>query len=141
MRELVSATFATQWPVLHPEVPFALEDEAATIGDEFAMLTIIPTTARQATQGRPGTRRVRRDVWIQVKLWSPAGVGAKRITELGNDVQKIFELQSLVGPIAGDDPLTIQASTGFKRGGQAGTTDGRWTMALLRFPAWYSDTL
>ena len=140
MRELVSATFVAGWGAAQPLVPFALEDEALPSTDEFAVLTIVPTTGMQMTQGRAGTRRVMRRLWIQIKLWSPAGNGAARITELGDAAQNIFELQSLPSPIPGDDPLTIQAATGIKRAGSADATDGRWTMLLVRLPAWYSET-
>lgn len=140
MRELVSATFATQWPIVAPGVPFALEDEPATIPDEFALLSVVPTTGQQMTMGRAGTRRVRRNVWIQVKLWATAGQGVARISALGDAAQRIFELQSFAGPGLGD-PLTVQAATGIKRSGSADSTDGRWTMLLVRMPAWYSEIL
>lgn len=141
MRELVSAAFIAGWTAAQPEVPFALEDEPLPTSDEFALLTIVPTTGGQMTQGRPGTRRVQRKIWIQVKLWSPAGAGAQRITQLGDDAQDIFELKSFPSPNAGDEPLTVQAATGIKRGGTADATDGRWTMLVVRLPATYYEQL
>lgn len=143
MRELVSATFSAGWPVVAPGVPFGLENEGATLpptdSEFFALLTITPTTSEQMTHGRPGNRKVRRNVWIQVKIWGPADTGTRTVAALGDAAQGLLEMVALPSPIAGDDPVTTQASLGSRRGAADGI-DGRWLITLTRIPGWYMET-
>lgn len=135
MRELVSATFAAGWPAAAPGVPLLLEDEAAPSGDSFAALTITSTTGTQMTHGRIGNRKVRRQGWIQVKLWGPADEGAAGIAGLSAAVLQLLEMVSLPSVVPGDDPVTTLAA----QAGPSGT-DGRWFMGLVRIPLWYVQT-
>ena len=139
MRELVSATFKAAWETAQPGVPLILENEAAPSGDEQVLLTIQPTMSQQATQGRAGTRKTRRNGWIQVKLWSPANAGTATATARGDAVRRILEMVSLPSPIPGDDPVTTMAESAGPRGHSSG--DGsRWYMSLIRIPYWYFET-
>ncbi|HEU4727686.1 MAG TPA: hypothetical protein VFT22_07350 [Kofleriaceae bacterium] len=134
MRELVSSTFLTAWTAQAPTVPLVLENEVLPSSDRFALLTIVPTTSEQTTQGRVGTRRVRRNGWIQVKLWTPANGGSRELAQLGGIAGAILELSSFPSPVAGDEPVTtLAAQSG------AGGTDGRWYMGLVRVPFWYAE--
>lgn len=138
MRELVFGTFAAQWPTLSGGVPFALENESLpTTADTFAQVTIVPTTSLQMTMGHLGIRRVRRNCWIQVKLWGPIDRGSAGLAALGDVVQTIFEMVELPSPVPGDDPVTTLAANA---GASGASTDGRWYMGLVRVPMWYSET-
>lgn len=141
MRELVSAAFIAGWPTASGSVPFALENEGAAIppsgSDFFAYLTVTPTSSQQRTTGKVGNRKVRRDAWIQVKLWGPADRGAAGIAGLCDAARKVLEMVSLPSPIAGDDPVTTQAAMA---GPGQGTIDGRWYLGLVRIPAWFRET-
>jgi hypothetical protein len=77
-RELIAATFAAAWPVATDGVPFSLDNEAEPTSDTFASCTVTMTTSTTTTQGARGTRRERTNGWIQVKIWTPAGVGVTR---------------------------------------------------------------
>lgn len=137
MRELISSTFAAAWSTAQPAVPLALENEAMPTSDTFAMLTIQPTTSELMTHGRAGTRKVRRNGWIQVKLWGPVDQGSAGLASLGDTAQGILELTSFPSPVAGDDPVTTYAS---QAGPSGASTDGRWYMALIRVPFWFRET-
>jgi hypothetical protein len=137
MRELVSATFATAWAAAEPEVPIWLENEAQPTAPAFVALTITPTTSRQMTQGRVGTRRVMRNLWLQVRLWSALDEGSARLAALGDVAQGILEMVSLSSPSASDEPLTTLAAQA-GAGGQSKI--GKWYVALLRIPGWYAET-
>lgn len=78
MREVVSSTFDTAWRAVHPTVPLVLDNEARSSETEFAILVITPTTSQQMTTGRVGTRRVRRNGWLQVQVYADADQGAAR---------------------------------------------------------------
>lgn len=137
MREAVSALFAASWPTASGGVPLALENEALPSADTFAQLTILPTTSQQMTHGRSGKRRVRRNGWIQVKLWGPVDRGAEGLADLGDAAQAILEMVAIPSPVAGDDPVTTQAAMA---GSAQGAVDGRWYMAVTRIPFWYVET-
>jgi hypothetical protein len=140
MRELVSATFATGWPAIAPTVPFSLESEGAAIpppdSEFFAYLSIQPTSSVQLTTGKRGVRKVRRNLWIQVKLWGPADQGSAAIAELSDKVADLLEMVSLTSPTAGDDPVVTQAA---QSGPSGADTDGRWFMSVTRIPGWYME--
>lgn len=140
MRELVSATFATGWASARPDVSFALENEGASLpsdGDAFfAYLTIVPTTSSQMTMGRGGTRRVRRDGWVQVKLWGPPGTGSKGLSGLVGTVCDVLEMVSIPPAVPGsDEPVTTYAASTLEI-----DDDGRWFTMLVRIPFWYAET-
>lgn len=134
MREVVSAAFKTAWEAAQPSVPLVLENEALPSSDTFVLMTIAMTSAAQTTHGRVGTRRVRRDGWIQVKLWSPANAGAAGMAGLCDTVRGILEMVSLPSPVAGDDPVTTLAANMGPSG-----ADGRWYMQLVRVPFWFRE--
>lgn len=136
MRELVEATFTAGWTAAQPTIPLVLENEALPSADRFVMLTIVSTTSQQATMGRTGNRRVKRNGYALVKLWSPADQGVAGATALADAAQNILEMQALPSPLPEDDPVVFLASA---NGGN--TTDGRYFMMLQRFPFWYSDHL
>lgn len=138
MRELVSSTFVAAWATAAPGVPLALENEALPSANTFALLTITPTNSQQMTHGRVGQRKVRRNGWIQVKLWGPANVGAHGLTALSDAALGILEMVAFPPPIPGDDPVTTMAASG---GGGGLSTDGRWFMYVNRVPFWYRETL
>lgn len=135
MRELVSATFATGWASAQPSVPLDLENEALPSSDTFAALTITLTTSAQMTQGARKTRRVRRNGYVQVKLWTPADTGAAGGAGLADTVRTVLEMVELPSPLAGDEPVTTQAGNTSPIG-----IDGRWYMTLVRIPFWYAET-
>lgn len=135
MREVVSAAFVSGWTTAQPSIPLALENEALPSADSFVMLTIVTSNSQQATMGRTGTRRVKRQGYVQLKLWGPKDQGVAGITALADAAQGILEMKSLPSPLAEDDPVTFLAS---QNGGN--TTDGRWFMILTRLPFWYSET-
>ncbi len=87
------------------------------------------------SQGRIGTRRVRRDGWITVKLWVPADTGTHGPAGLDDDVRRILEMVRLPSPIGGDEALTTFAANMLPVG-----VDGRWYMSLVRVPFWYAET-
>lgn len=131
-------TFAAAWATQAPDVPLVLENEAFPEGfDKLCLLTIIPTVSTQSTMGRAPFRRVRRQGWIQCKLWSPVNVGSAALSALGDVAQGILELKSLPSPLPEDDPITILAAQG---GASGADTDGRWYQALVRMPFTYSET-
>lgn len=135
MRELVMSTFDVAWRAAQPDVPLVLENEARPTSGQFVMLTIVPTSSQQMTQGRRGNRRVMRNVWLRVKLWGPVDEGSTGLAALGDAVQIILEMVSLPSPVAGDEPLTTLAA----QSGPSGT-DGRWSMGLISISAWYAET-
>lgn len=137
MRELVASTFTAAWTAAQPDVPLALDNEALPTADTFISLTITPTTGAQVTHGRTGTRRFRRNGWLQVKLWGPANQGAAGLTALADAAQGILEAVSLPSPVAGDDPVTTLAANA---GPGGASTDGRWWMQVVRVPFWYRET-
>lgn len=137
MRELVMSTFAAAWAVQAPGVPLALENEALPTSGTFAMLTINPTVSAQMTMGRAPFRRVKRQAWIQVKLWGPTDIGSASLAALGDVVHGILEMTSLPSPLPEDDPVTILAA---QAGPSGASTDGRFYQALVRLPMWYSET-
>lgn len=136
MRELVSAAFAAAWTAAQPSVPVALENEALPTSDTFVLLTITPTTSPQMTHGRVGNRKIRRNGWIQVKLWGPANTGSAGLTALADVAQGILELTQFPSPIAGDDPVTTLGSSG---GGGGASTDGKFYMQVVRVPYWFVE--
>ena len=135
--ELISATFAAQWPALSNQVPFALENRRLTIPptDTFALVLTDHMTSEQRTCGGVGTRFVERPGWITVKLWGPAGAGRFGLGTLVEAVHQIFEMNNL-GPAPGDnETLDTGASTTQKVG-----EDGRHFMLLVRTPFSYFET-
>jgi hypothetical protein len=147
-RELISATFAAAWPTVSGDAPFALDNEVLPSSDTFALCTVMLTTSGTTTQGAPRTRRERTTGWIQVKLWTPAGVGVTRsqddiaagvtprATELAEAVKAIFRLKDLPAPVAGQEPLRTGSPVTLTIG-----TDGRWFLQLVRTPFWYVETV
>lgn len=144
--ELIEAAFNAGWPTAAPGVAYSLNNEAAATGDAFALLTTLVTSSAQRTHGRIGNRKVKRDGWIQVKLWSPAGIGMRRTpseisagvpmrgAELADAVRALLEMIALPSPIAGDDPVTTMAAMA----GPVGE-DGRWFLQLIRVPFWFTE--
>lgn len=137
MRELVSSTFVAAWTAAQPDIPLVLDNEAMPTAETFVSLTITPTTSQQITHGRAGRRKVRRNGWIQVKLWGPVDQGAAGLTVLSDVAQGILEMVSLPSPVPGDDPVTTLAANAGPGGAD---TDGRWWMQVLRVPMWYVET-
>jgi len=139
MRELVSSTFATGWRTAQPGVDFALENEGRRLppvgSDSFALATIILTTSGQMTQGALGNRRVRRDGWIQVKLWTPADTGAAGAAGMADSVRGLLEMVEMPSPNAGDEPVVTAAGSTQPVG-----TDGRWYLTLVRIPMYFVET-
>lgn len=130
--ELISATFASRWPLVAPGVPFALENEALPHADSFVLLVVATTTSRTTTQGAKHQRRVQRDGWIEVKTWSPANEGRRGAAVLVDAVRQALELVDLPSPVLDDESVTTFASVTQPLG-----TDGRWYMQLVRIPFWY----
>lgn len=137
--ELISSTFLTAWTEAQPLVPVVLENEALPSVDEFAMLTTAMLGAQQRTHGKRGNRRVKREGWILVKLWSPANAGMQRPAQLADSVRQILEMVSMPSPISGDDPITTQAEVWSRRGSSGEGPDGRWYMSLVRIPFWFRE--
>lgn len=138
MRELVMGTFAAAWSVQAPSVPLVLENEAFPSGfTSLCMLTVTPTVSTQMTMGRAPFRRIRRQGWIQAKLWAPPDVGSRDLAALGDIVQDILEFRSLPSPLPEDDPITI---LGAQAGASGASTDGKFYLALVRLPFWYTET-
>jgi hypothetical protein len=147
-RELIAATFAAAWPAASEGVPFALDNEALPCADTFASCTVTLTTSGTTTQGARGTRRERTSGWIQVKIWTPAGVGvnrspddiavgeAPRAAELAEAVKAIFRMKDLPSPVAAQEPLRTGSPVTLTIG-----TDGRWFLQLVRTPFWYVETV
>jgi hypothetical protein len=140
MRELVSDAFVTGWTAARPDVTFALENEGASLPPDnaafFAYLTIVPTTSSQMTQGRSGTRRVRRDGWIQVKLWGPPGTGSSGLSGLVGTARDVLEMVSIPPSAPGsDEPVTTYGASTLEI-----DDDGRWFTMLVRIPFWYAET-
>ncbi|HET9893236.1 MAG TPA: hypothetical protein VFQ42_22350 [Mycobacterium sp.] len=135
MREVVSAAFVTGWRAQRPDVPVWLENEAQPTADAYVSLTITPTTSRQMTLGRAGTRRVQRQVYLQVKIWSAKDAGSVPLAALGDVAQGILEMKSFGGS-ASDEPVITQLAQAVL--GKA--TEHRWSIAIMRIPAWYSET-
>lgn len=128
--ELITATFAAQWPALQPLVPFVLENRQLLAVDAFVHLSVLSTEAGggQLTSGEPGTRLVGRGGWIVVKIWTPAGVGVRASRRLVESVRAVFEMRSLA--LAGDnESVDTQATVSTVIG-----TDSRWFMMLARTP-------
>jgi hypothetical protein len=137
MREVISAAFVTGWTAAQPSVQFALENELGKlppVGQEnFALLTVAMTSSGQRTKGARGNRRVERQGWAQVKLWTPCDTGAGGAAALAGSVRAILEMVSISGP--GSEPVVTQAAVT-----QPGGTDGRWYMSLVRIPLSYTET-
>lgn len=136
MRELVSSTFVTAWTAAQPTVPLVLDNEALPTSDTFISLTITPTTGEQMTHGRTGRRKVRRNGWLQVKLWGPANQGAAGLTALSDVAQDILEMVSLPSPVPGDDPVTTLAANA---GTSGADSDGRFYQQVVRVQFWYVE--
>lgn len=137
MREVLTQAFVTGWTAGAPDVPFCLENEALPTVDTFVLFSIVPTVSQQRTTGGPGTRRVERRGWVQVKLWGPVNAGSAGLATLGDVAQDILEMKSFPGPVLGDEPVTTYAA----QAGPGGTsTDGRFYMALMRVPmVWWEQ--
>jgi hypothetical protein len=136
MRELAAATFTAAWERAQPAVPLVLEDEIAASSDAKALFAVQVTASDQMTQGPRGTRRVRRRVWLSVKLWTPAGQGSARLAALADSARALLEMIDMPSPIAGDDPITTLAADA----GVPPYTDGHWRMQVVRVPGWYCET-
>jgi hypothetical protein len=136
MREAVAASFAAGWALAQPAIPLDLDNEVAPSADAKALLQIQLTTSRQMTQGRNGTRRVQRQVWLAVKLWRPANEGSAALAGLADSARSLLEMVSIPSPVTGDEPVTTLASDG----GVSPYTDGRWWMQVVRVPGWYAET-
>jgi len=93
------------------------------------------TTSGQMTQGAPGNRRVRRDGWIQVKLWAPADTGASSAAGMADSIRRMLEMVELASPVSGDEPVTTAAGATQPVG-----VDGRWYVTLVRIPFYYVET-
>jgi len=132
--ELISATFAAQWPTLSGQVPFALENRSRPSADTFAALTTVTSTSDQRTMGGVGTRFVERQGWVVVKLWGPAGAGRLGLATLTEAVRGIFEMKALPA-VDGGEPLSTYATATMAIG-----TDGRWFMQLARTPFSFFET-
>ncbi len=135
--EALSAAFVAGWEAAEPAVPFALDNELVTLptSGSFAAFNTLFTTSQQMTQGAPSTRRVRRQGWIQVKIWTPAGDRSQTAAGLAGTCRDIFELKTFDGPIFGEEPITVQS------GWYAPVSnDGRWYIVLSRFPFWFAET-
>lgn len=135
MRELISSTFAAAWATAQPTVPLILENEAIPTGDTQALLTIVPTTSRQVTQGRTGARRVQRQGWIQVKLWTLANAGTATMAGLADAVGDVIEMIEIPDPTGGE-PIVTQAAA---PGPSGNSSDGRWFMGTVRVPFRWGD--
>jgi len=132
--ELIGERFVSQWPTLTAALPgapgagypFALKDEALPAADTFAVCTWKHTRREQVTMGQPS--RKRSQLLIMVKLWSPFNAGSAALAALADVVRQIFEAQQL------GTTDTVNIFTG-ATGSEA--TDGRWTMSMVTFPAFY----
>lgn len=136
MRELIASTFVAAWQAAQPTIPLVLDNEALPTSDTFVSLTITPTTSQQMTHGRTGRRKVRRNGWLQVKLWGPVNQGAAGLTVISDVAQGILEMVSLPSPVPGDDPVTTLAANAGPGGAD---TDGKFYMQVLRVPFWYVE--
>jgi|SRR5882672_4818874 len=135
MRQLVMGTFAAGWRAARPDVPLWLENEAQPTADLFVRLIITPTTSQQTTMGQVGNRRVRRNLWLQVKMWAAQDVGSVQLADLGDAAQKLLEQKSFPSPVVPDEPVTTY--TAQSQGSPS--VQGRWMMSLMRIPAWYAE--
>lgn len=143
--EAIEAAAAAAWATAAAGVPLALVNEPLPTSDTFAALTVQLTTGAQTTSGPRGTRRTRRDGWIQIKLWSPAGAGMTRSAAevTAGVLPKLSELADLVRGIVEEttfgastpDPVTTLAASSTPV-----VTDGRWAMTVVRVPFWYAET-
>jgi hypothetical protein len=144
--EAIKAMFVAAWDAQLPGIPLALENEIMPTADTFGMLTIQHTGGAQRTTGGRGIRRVERTGYLNVKLWTPAGVGtsrspdeivagvAPRLTELSAIVRGILEMVDIDAP-SGGESITTQAAIP-----PVTSTDGRWAMGLVRVPFTYAET-
>ncbi len=133
MLETVSSRLVTAWSATG--LPLALINETMPTSDEWAALTIRVTDARQRTSGAVGQRRIQRTGWILVKVATPAGHGVSRLSALARVVTDALETVDMPAP-EGGEPVNTQASPGIG----APVTDGRWVMAVVSIPFWYSET-
>jgi len=135
MRKAVSAAFVGGWATAEPGAPLVLENESLPLTDTFALLTINLTTSSQTTMGRAGMRRVRRDGWFTVKLWTPADHGAHGAAALADLCRDLLEMIDIASPAPNDEPLTTGA--GYTQPVGIG---GDSYMCLVRVPFWYVET-
>jgi Bacteriophage related domain of unknown function len=133
-RTVLARAFRDGWSAAQPAVPFSLENDFDVSSDRFAALTIRLTTSYQMTAGRPGTRRVRHDGWVLVKLWVPAGEGTLSTATLAESVRQIFQCAEIYADSGGEPVTTMASSSG------ANAVDGRWFMQVIQTPFWYVET-
>lgn len=134
--EALSARFAAQWPDAAPGVPFAIENEPGELpaippneADSFALFQLVPTTSSQMTMGGPGEREIRRNGWIQIKLWTPAGARTDGMGQLAQAVRSLFEFKSIAGVDASTETIDVLDCTP-----QSTQNDGRWYSRVIVAP-------
>lgn len=99
-REAVYLQFKTNWDILHPGALYFFENLAGatpTVDAYWSRVTMRSLDDRQDTLGAPGTRQYRREAAVWVQLYGPLNVGTLELDTLAHDVRTIFEGTSFGG--------------------------------------------
>lgn len=128
-----------RWPAAcaalgEPTLPtIALDNEiAAEMDGGYVRLTIRELTASQATIGRVGHRKARRNCQLLIGITVPSGdKGAKRGLGFAGASRQLFECER--PPFFNITPGTVEA-------GDNGGAEPRWWNVLVRVPFWYFET-
>lgn len=113
------------WLTVQPSIPWTFTSEVFASEDEWARVAIVPALSRQSALG--AVKRWTRSGTIGVQVFSPAGVGTLRVSQLADDVRTVLEGQFIA--VRGTDQPVVTL------GGSSGTpmTDGKWIMQLVTF--------
>ncbi|MDQ1446817.1 MAG: hypothetical protein QOI20_3281 [Acidimicrobiaceae bacterium] len=127
--EAISERWRSGWEQAHPEIPYALHNEAFRPQDASAAATVTfgPLVARQLTQGPIGARLFEYRGVINVKLYGPLDAGARQLAMLAGDVRAIFASQT-IGGAPGVEPVYSAAA------GSVPGKEGKWATLLVPVP-------
>jgi len=117
VEELIGQHFASLWPNIIYDVPFAIEGPPTPRGDSFAHLSVcfeLPTHSST------------RDGWIFVRLWAPFDLRSIKTPLQWSACRMVFEKRTLQD--RGFKIIKIGVGESFDVG-----TDGPWWMSAVTF--------
>ncbi len=132
--EAILERWDSSWSSLQPAIPFTFDNEEFEGVDQWARVTIRPSSSRQVTMGPVGSRRFERRGNIFVQLFGPIDVGSKPLALLSADVRTALESRSIAG-VGGGEPVSTYAANEQDVG-----TDGRWYIVVLSVAFSYHET-
>lgn len=121
--------------VILDNVPFAFDDDVVDQTASYARLKIIGAASSMFSLGKPGTRRVLRDGYVNALLATPVNSGRKPNDLLVMACRQVLEGQHL-GVSGGEVGVHLEAASAAKQ-----STDGEFWYRVVTIPFTFYDTV